>query len=344
MNVSGEITPRQRSERIKRIAESLGFAACGICDASPIARRNYVLDWIRQGRHGEMSYLQETVETRLDPGRLQAGCRSVIVVAWLYRVRETAEGVPAVAPNPPPELALADLPQSSRPGRIARYAWGRDYHRVMRTRLYRLVDQLRAEWPGPFKTRVCVDIWPVLERELAERAGIGWIGSNCLVLSRSLGSYFCLGTVLTTLDLAPDRPVPDGCGTCRQCVEACPTGALLEPRQMDARRCLSYLTIEHRSQFPEQGRDLHGQVFGCDICQQVCPYNGPTAPVSVDPDAQPRWPAGQVDCHHVLAWSPAEWDAIMRGRALRRATLEMWQRNAGAIFGPSAADPEGPRP
>jgi epoxyqueuosine reductase len=327
-----ETTPQQRSDRIKRIAESLGFAACGICDASPIARRDYVLAWLGAGHHGEMNYLQESIETRLDPGNLQPGCKSVIVVAWLYRVRETPEGLPAATPSQPPELPTVDASEPGRLGRIARYAWGRDYHRVMRTRLYKLVDQLRAELPGPFKTRVCVDIWPVLERELAERAGVGWIGSNCLVLSRTLGSYFCLGTVLTTLDLAPDQPVPDGCGTCRRCVDACPTGALLEPRKMDARRCLSYLTIEHRSEIPEQSRGPRGQVFGCDICQQVCPYNGPAAPVNIEPDAQPRWPAGEVDCRHILAWSPADWDAIMRGRALRRATFEMWQRNARAML------------
>jgi len=329
---SPETTARQRSDRIKRIAEFLGFAACGICDASPIARRDYVLAWLRAGHHGEMDYLRESIETRLDLGKLQAGCRNVIVVAWLYRVRETADGLPVAAPNPPAEQAAADAAESSHLARIARYAWVRDYHRVMRTRLYKLVDQLRAEVPGPFKTRVCVDIWPVLERELAERAGIGWIGGHCLVLNRTLGSYFCLGTVLTTLDLAADEPVLDGCGTCRRCVDACPTGALLEPHKMDARRCLSYLTVEHRSEIPEQYRGLRGQAFGCDICQQVCPYNGPAAPVSIDPDAQPRWPAGQVDCRRVLAWTQADWDAIMRGRALRRATFEMWRRNARVVL------------
>jgi epoxyqueuosine reductase len=329
---SPETMPRERSSRIKQIAESLGFAACGICDASPIARRDYVLAWLGAGHHGEMDYLRESIETRLDPAKLQPGCRSVIVVAWLYRVRETEGGLPAAAPTPPPEQAPLDAADPAHPGRIARYAWGRDYHRVMRTRLYKLVDQLRAELPPPFKTRVCVDIWPVLERELAERAGIGWIGRNCMVLNRALGSYFCLATVLTTLDLATDEPMPDGCGTCRRCLDACPTGALFAPHKMDARRCLSYLTVEHRSDIPEQYRGLQGQVFGCDICQEVCPHNGPAAPISIEPDAQPRWPAGQVDCRHVLAWKAPDWDTIMRGRALRRAAYEMWQRNARAVL------------
>ena len=326
---------RQRSDRVKRIAESLGFSACGICDAAPIARREYVQGWLREGKHGEMAYLERDIETRLDPGQLQEGARSVIVVAWLYRVRETAEGLPAAAPLVPAGQTVSESSGLGPSGRIARYAWGRDYHRVIRTRLYKLVDRLRADVSVPFKSRVCVDIWPLLERELAERAGIGWIGSNCLVLSRSLGSYFCLGSVLTTLDLAVEAPVPDGCGTCRRCVDACPTGALLGPHKMDARRCLSYLTIEHRSQIPpEHDPGLHDQVCGCDICQQVCPYNGPRAPVSIDPDAQPRWPAGRIDCRTIMNWTPADWDAFTRGRALRRATHEMWQRNARHMLGP----------
>ena len=183
--------PRLRRLRhLRRLARSPGATTCSPGSAPAITAR-----W---------TTCRESIETRLDPGQLQPGCRSVIVVAWLYRVRETAERPARRGPDSAPRPPAVDAADPAHLGRIARYAWGRDYHRVMRTRLYRLVDQLRAELPGPFKTRVCVDIWPVLERELAERAGIGWIGSNCLVLSRTLGSYFCLGTVLTTLDLAPD--------------------------------------------------------------------------------------------------------------------------------------------
>jgi epoxyqueuosine reductase len=327
---------RPRGDLVKRIARSLGFAACGICDAAPVARRRYVLDWIEAGRHGEMSYLARNLQMRLDPGRLLPGARSVIMVAWLYRVAEPQGGLPALSEAGAPDIGVADA-KSISPGRfgaIARYAWGRDYHRVIRGRLRRLVDLMHQEVGQAFESRICVDTAPLLERELAQRAGIGWIGGNCLAVNRTLGSYFCLGGVLTTLELPADSPASDGCGACRRCVEACPTGALLEPHKMDPRLCLSYLTIERRGDVgPGPHPALHGRIFGCDVCQEVCPYNGPKAAVSLDPDAQPRWPAGRIDCSTVLEWGPADWDAATRGRALRRATLKMWQRNARLVAG-----------
>jgi epoxyqueuosine reductase len=332
MSLSPETIGHGRSRKVKQIARSVGFAACGVCDAAPIDRREYVLAWLDAGRHGQMSYLERNIETRLNPARLLPGARSIIMVAWLYRVAEAAGGLPAAMTAP----MGGPHGESSSPGRlgaIARYAWGRDYHRVMRSRLRRLVDQLHQQVGEAFESRICVDTAPLLERELAQRAGIGWIGGNCLVLNRALGSYFCLGAVLTTLELAPDAPASNGCGTCRRCLEACPTGALLEPHMMDARRCLSYLTIEHRGDIrPEAHSGLHGLIFGCDICQQACPYNVPDAAVNLDPDAQPRWPAGQIDCNVVLAWTPADWDVATRGRALRRATIDMWRRNSSLLI------------
>jgi epoxyqueuosine reductase len=325
---------KQHHDLIKLIAGQLGFAACGVCDARAVERREYVLSWLAAGCHGEMTYLAKDVETRLDPGRLLPGARSVIVVAWLYRIRETPEGLPVDPAGGVTELRGQARAADRVAGRIARYAWGRDYHRVIRTRLHKLVDRLRAAVTIPFESRTCVDTAPLLEREMAQRAGVGWIGSNCLVIHRQLGSYFCLGAVLTTLDLAADSPMADGCGTCRRCVEACPTGALLGPHQMDARRCLSYLALEQRGPtLPAGYPALYKQLCGCDICQQVCPYNGPRAPVSIDADAQCRWPAGSVDCRTILGWTPSDWDRHTRGRALRRATLEMWQRNARHILG-----------
>ncbi len=357
---------RQWGERIKAMAADVGFVACGICTPEPIERADYVRDWIRAGRHGGMDYLGRNLDVRLDPRQMLAGAKSVIVVAWLYRVRETAEGQPfglsgseagetaggAGAQAPGNDESTIDEAggagdaqaptigargqtavggdTAAVPGRIARYAWGRDYHRVIRNRLHRLVDRLRDQTGADFASRVCVDTAPLLERELAARAGVGWIGSNCLVLNRDFGSYFCLGAVLTTLDLPADEPAADSCGTCRRCVDACPTGALIGPRRMDARLCLSYRTIENRQ--AEGPAEHFGQIFGCDICQQVCPYNGPRAAVSIDADAQPRLPAGAVDAARVVEWEQADWDAATRGRALRRADLEMWRRNARALL------------
>lgn len=301
---------QRRSELIKRIARSVGFAACGICDAEPITRHDYVADWLRRGCHGEMAYLERYLDVRLDPGKLLCGAQSVIMVAWLYRVAATYQ----------------PLTWSEATGHIARYAWGRDYHRVIRSRLRRLVDQLRLAIPQPFESRICVDTAPLLEREMATRAGLGWIGNNCMVINPELGSYFCLGAVVTTLKLAVDKPAMDRCGRCTRCLAACPTGALIAPKQMDARKCISYQTIEQRT--PNAEAHLAGQLFGCDICQQVCAYNGPQAPVTDDSDAQPRSPAGQIDPQQVLLWTEADWDKATRGRSLRRATPQMWQRNA----------------
>lgn len=343
VNTSLDMTPQERSSLVKQIAGRHGFAACGVCLPDPIERKDYILAWLAAGRHGQMEYLQRNIDIRLDPRLLLAGARSVIVVGWLYRVRETDQGLPSgnaasilsehstaandAAPSPSSGQAMAPT------GRIARYAWGRDYHRVIRKRLQGLVDQLRGSVAVPFESRICVDTAPLLERELAQRAGVGWIGNNCLVLNGRLGSHFCLGAVITTLDLVPDEPAVDRCGTCDRCLKACPTGALVALKQMDSRKCISYHTIERRDDVAgQEPLDLAGQIYGCDICQQVCPYNGPQAVVSSDADAQARWPAGRVDLAEVLSWSEADWDAATKGRSLRRSTLAMWQRNAQMLL------------
>ncbi len=316
----------------KHLAGSVGFSACGICRTDPIERSKYVGDWLQAGCHGQMTYLERNLDVRLDPGRLLAGAKTVIVVAWLYRVRETPTGGPyrLQEPQKGSQPDSPDTPQTARSARIARYAWGRDYHRVIGNRLRKMVDQLHDGLSVPFESRICVDTAPLLERELAQRAGIGWIGNNCVVMNRPLGSYFSLGAVLTTLDLPPDPPATDFCGTCRRCLEACPTGALVAPKRMDARRCISYQTIEMRTDDTPQ--DLTGQIFGCDICQEVCPYNGPRAAVSIDPDSEPRRPAGRIDPRSIICWTPADWDIQTRGRALRRATLQVWHRNAASLM------------
>ncbi len=226
-------------------------------------------------------------------------------------------------------------PASDEPrGRVARYAWGRDYHRAVRNRLRRLGDRLREVMGEPLRARVCVDTAPIIEREWAAAAGIGWIGRNTMVIDSRIGSMFMLGEIITTLELEPTLPVKDLCGNCMRCVEACPTGALTRPYQMDASRCISYLTIEHRGEISEElSRRMGNWVFGCDVCQEVCPWN--------------RHAAGQaaesVNVRNPLVPSPLlsdlckldadQYDRFLRGSAMKRATLEMLRRNARIALG-----------
>lgn len=208
------------------------------------------------------------------------------------------------------------------------YAWGRDYHRVMKKKLRRVVGRLREAVPEPFAARICVDTAPLLEREFAAAAGIGWIGKNTMVLDHELGSYFFLGEIVTTLDLEPDGPAADQCGRCTQCLEACPTGALDRPYEMDAARCISYLTIEHREAIPVGLRSLIGDwVYGCDICQEVCPHNH-RAPETTEPDYAIRGPGPFPLLNELLAWDEEEYASRLRGSAMKRASLSMMKRNA----------------
>ncbi len=308
------MTPADRSVLVKRVAASLGFERCGIAPAAPIAHADYLREWLAAGRAGSMGYLHRRIESRLDPRALMPAARSVIVVAHVYNQQ----------PPPPP-------PDSAPRGRIAMYAWGDDYHLVIREKLDALIAQLRREIPEPFDARPCVDTSAIIERELAAAAGLGWIGKNTLVLHQHLGSYFFLGVILTTLDLAPDAPATDHCGTCTRCLDACPTDAFPAPYQMNATRCISYLTIEHRAEIPaEFHRPMDNWLFGCDICQQVCPYNK-DAPLTKEPRYAARSPAPTPTLSEILAWTPADHAKQTQGKATDRATLNMWHRNAAIV-------------
>ncbi len=241
------------------------------------------------------------------------GARSVVVVALLYHQR------------PPPEPATRNNPR----GRVAMYAWGDDYHKVVRDKLKALVDRTRAELPEAFEARICVDTAPVIERELAAAAGVGWIGKNTMVLDHRLGSYFVLGVVITTLDIAPDDPLPDHCGTCTACLDACPTNAFPQAYRMDASRCISYLTIEHRGDISTPQKQMMGNwIFGCDVCQEVCPYNR-GAPLTREPGFAVREPGPNPSLEDILGWSVEDYRRTLRGRAMKRAKLDMLKRNAG---------------
>jgi epoxyqueuosine reductase len=261
-------------------AKGLGFDLCGVVRAEKFPELENTPDWLERGYAGEMKYLSDP--RREDPRSAMPGVRSVIVCLLNYNT-EHPLSTDAILPG-----------QDGEPrGWVSRYAWGDDYHDVLRERLGALVALVRKRFPEPCEARAYVDTGPVQERVLAKYAGLGWLGKNTLLLNQTLGSYFFLGVILTTLDLEPtlgaeELPPPDLCGSCRRCLDACPTQAFVEPYVMDARKCISYLTIELRGTIPEEFREPMGNhVFGCDICQDVCPWNR-RAPVSTLPQFQPR--------------------------------------------------------
>jgi epoxyqueuosine reductase len=308
------MTGAERTRIIKDLAAEIGFDRCGIAPADAVARGTYYRAWLARGRAGSMAYLDQHVEKRLDAGKLLPGARAVVVVALNYH-----QPTPAATGGP-----VA--------GRIARYAWGEDYHIVLRDKLHALADGMRARFGEAFETKCCVDTAPLLEREYAMRAGIGWIGKNTLVLHQDLGSYFVLGEVVTTLELRCDAPAVDHCGTCTRCLEACPTDAFPAAYEMDASRCISYLTIEHRGEeLPAETRGKIGPwLFGCDVCQEVCPFNR-EAPAAREERFVARPPAPAVALDEVLAWTPEDYQRSLKGSAMKRAKLPMLQRNARAI-------------
>lgn len=261
-------------------AQSLGFDGCGVVRAEKFPELERMAQWLAEGYSGEMKYL--TDPRRNDPQSIMPGIQSVIVCLLNYNT-----------PLPLSTDSSARNENEDPRGWISRYAWGTDYHEVILARLNRLVDFLGQRFQEPFEARAYVDTGRVQERVLAKYAGLGWLGKNTLLLNEKLGSFFFLGVILTTLNLEPalaagEMPPPDLCGNCRQCLDACPTQAFVEPYVLDARKCISYLTIELRDSIPEEFRAPMGHhVFGCDICQDVCPWNQ-GAPISAAKEFQPR--------------------------------------------------------
>ena len=306
--------PHQFAAEIKSRARELGFDLAGIAAADPSRYRDYLRQWLDDGQHGTMDYLARRFETRTDPSVYVPGAASVICVAINYYV------------------PLERVPDDDRPhhARIARYALGDDYHELIKERLWKLSDWIRTQAPDAI-TRSCVDTAPVMEKEVAARAGVGWIGKNTCVIHPQVGSWLLLGEIITTLELPPDEPAVDRCGTCRRCIDACPTAAITAPYQLDARRCISYLTIEHRPPIPDEFHLLLGEwLYGCDICQDVCPWNH-KAPIATDPAVQPRFPTGTIDLRQLLQWNAEAYSTTLRGTAMKRVKLPVLQRNAKII-------------
>ena len=256
---------------IREAAKQLGFDLCGIASAAlPEPDRAQYLWWLEQGFQGEMKYMER--EQRQDLRLLLPSVRSVICVGMIYNT---------------PHPKSIECPDPTR-GWISRYGWGEDYHSILHKRLEKLLEGLQGAAGSPFEAKVYVDTGPLLERAFARAAGLGWIAKNTCLISEKVGSWFFVGEILTSLELEPDKPVPDRCGTCRRCIDACPTAAIIEPYVLDATRCISYFTIEARGSVPEEFRPAIGRhVFGCDICQDVCPWNG-KALVTLLPQFQPQ--------------------------------------------------------
>jgi epoxyqueuosine reductase len=338
-------------------ASALGFDLCGVVRAEKFPELDLTREWLARGYAGEMKYL--TDPRRGDPQSVMPGLRSVIVCASNYN-------------SPAPRSVDAILTEAAEPrGWISRYAWGQDYHEVLQQKLLKLASILSERFTEPHESRIYADTGPIQERIFAKHAGLGWIGKNTLLLNEKLGSWFFLGVILTTLDIPPtlgpsELLPPDLCGSCTKCISACPTGALVEPYVMDARLCISYLTIELRGSVPEELREPMGRhVFGCDICQDVCPWNR-RSPVTPAEEFQPRTfpPADEV---HRGEWIPRaadgtgeeslflprlEWlarmneeqfRAMFRGSPIKRTKWRGLVRNACIAIGNSAPVPGTPQ-
>ena len=302
------------STDLKVKALDIGFTSVGVCDAVPAPHLAEYSQWIEKGYYGSMEYLARHVPLKANPAELLPEAASIVAVALNYY-----------------------QPNSAVPGepRIATYALGRDYHRVLRGKLKKLANWVEKEYPGS-KSRACVDSAPILERDYAHTAGLGWYGKNTCLIDSKRGSWFFIGLLLTSVKFESDLPSVGGCGTCRACIDACPTGAIVfedNRWQVDARSCISYLTIEHEGQVdPKISSKIGNWTFGCDVCQIVCPFNQPResqplrAAVTQEPDFLDRrvWPnlaqLRQVD--------QEEWDQLTRGSAIRRTGLAGIRRNA----------------
>jgi len=308
------------TERVKQLAREAGFDRVGIAEADPSEQGEALRAWLARGDHAGMSWLAREPERRLRPADLLPGAVSVVAVALHYHPAADGRGDPD-----------GDLWP-----RVARYARGEDYHELMGEGLRRLAAELARLAPG-VRTRPYVDTGPLLEREIAARAGLGAVGKHTLLLHPEHGSWFLLGELLTDLDLVPDEPLADACGSCTRCLAACPTGALAEPYRLDANRCISYWTIEHRGPVPAERRPGLGEwVFGCDLCQEACPWNREPTPA-----AEPRLglppEREELDLAGLLTLDRDEYVRRFRRSPMKRAKLDGLQRNAALAAGNRAA-------
>ncbi len=320
MLISPQPTPDWQglASDIKHWGRALGFQQIGIADTQLAEHESRLREWLAAGRHGTMHYMEQHGTKRSRPAELVPDTLRIISARMNYL---------------PPDAAPAEsLLQQGERAYVSRYALGRDYHKVLRHRLQKLARRIE-QITGPFGYRVFVDSAPVLEKALAEKAGLGWIGKHTNLLHREAGSWFFLGELYTDLPLPVDAPPPNHCGDCRACIDVCPTQAIVAPYQLDARRCISYLTIELRGSIPVELRPAIGnRIYGCDDCQLVCPWNR-FARLSAEPDFLPRHGLDGPLLVEVFAWSEAEFLSRSEGSAIRRIGYECWLRNIAVALG-----------
>jgi epoxyqueuosine reductase len=334
------MTNADRNGRVIEISRAVGFDLCGVAPAGEFPELANIEDWLARGYAGEMHYLHDA--RRKSPSQVMQDARSVIVCALNYNTSLL------FSTETPDEIASQNGPR----GWISRYAWGDDYHKVLGEKLDLLIEKMRQEFAEPFEARAYVDTGPIVERVAAKYAGLGWLAKNTCLINEDLGSWLFLGAIVTTLDLAAslgpaDAPASDLCGNCSLCIDACPTAAIVEPYVLDARRCISYLTIELRGAIPAELREPIGRhVFGCDICQDVCPWNR-RAPASAIPNFQPRKTGANSLVSPNLEWllslTEEEFREMFRGSPIKRTKWRGLVRNACIAIGNSHLRPGEPR-
>ncbi len=312
------------TQQIKQIGLGLGFQQVGITDTQLNHHHDNYARWIEQNYHGEMTYMARNVDKRLNPQQMIPNTLSVICVRLDYLIDE------GDWPR--------DLLDHNQLAYVSRYALGRDYHKLMRKRLQRYASKI-SELVGEMGYRVFTDSAPVLEKALAAKAGIGWQGKHSNLLHRDHGSWFFLGEIYTDLDLDIDQPVENHCGRCTACIDVCPTQAIVAPYVVDARRCISYLTIEHHSAIPVEFRAAIGnRIYGCDDCQLVCPWNR-FAQLSQEADFQPRHGLDKISLLECYSWSKEDFELKMQGSAIRRIGYQSWLRNIVIALGNADYEP-----
>lgn len=325
MAVSATTDWRRLAEEIRQTGRTLGFDRIGIAGVDLDEDEARLERWLALSRHGEMRYMARHGRKRSRPAELVPGTVRIISARMDYWPGDSADA----------EATLDDR----RRGYISRYALGRDYHKVLRRRLRKLAGEIEDR-VGPMGYRVFVDSGPVLEKALARNAGLGWIGKHTNLIDRRAGSWFFLGELFTDLPLPADEPVAEHCGSCTACLDLCPTGAIVAPYEVDARRCISYLTIELKGPIPEEFRAPMGnRVFGCDDCQLVCPWNRYARPTA-ERDFAPRHGLDAPDLIDLFGWSENEWSIRTEGSALRRAGYTGWLRNVAVALGNAPTSPD----